>query len=90
MSIPGGIPGGDKPRSAWRRALIYFGLAEDPDNPDSPAAAKAARPAIGSGRTASPAPDDSALVRLERKIDAQSEAIAALCAEVERLGRRGG
>ena len=83
MSLPGSEPSGaEKRRRAWRNALIYFGLAEDPNNPDAP-------PASMAGRPAPPAADDAAFARLERKIDAQSEEIAALRVEVERLGRRG-
>jgi hypothetical protein len=88
VSIPGGIPGDNRPRSGWRRALVYFGLAEDPDNPDSPDAARDAPAAIAGGRAAARPADESTLARLERKIDAQGAAIDALRAEVERLGRR--
>ena len=89
MSIPAGIPGGEKRRSAWRKALIYLGLTEDdPSNPYFPEEAKDARPAIAGARAGPVAADGSALARIERKIDAQGEEIAALRAEVERLRRR--
>ena len=82
MSLPGSEPSGaEKRRRARRNALIYFELADDPNNPD-------ASPAIVAGRPAPAAADEAALARIERKIDAQSEAIAALQAQVERLRRR--
>lgn len=78
MSIPGaGIPGGARRRSAWRKALVYFGFADDDaDDPYFP-------------RVDAPRPEADALARIERTLDAQAEAIAALRADVERLQRRG-
>jgi hypothetical protein len=74
-----GLPGGD-PRpgpSRWRRALVYFGLAEDdPANPLYP------RPSRAAAGAADP---DDALAGILRKLDAQEAAIAELRAEVERL-----
>jgi len=78
VSIPGaGIPGDGQRRSAWRKALVYFGFADDdPNDPYFP-------------EVDAPRPEADSLARIERKLDAQAEAIAALRADVERLQRRG-
>jgi hypothetical protein len=64
----------------WRRALIYFGLAEDdPANPFFPRTTATKSLA---------ARDSEALAEILRKLDEQAVAIAELRAEVERLRER--
>lgn len=76
-----GLPGDPPPPSRWRRALVYFGLAEDdPVNPLYP------RPAAKPATPAASAPDP--LAGIERRLDEQAAAIAELRAEVERLRER--
>jgi hypothetical protein len=73
-----GLPG--ESVSRWRRALVYFGLAEDdPANPLYP------RPGATEPRGGA---DTAALTDILRKLDEQSIAIDALRAEVERLRER--
>jgi hypothetical protein len=62
---------------AWRRALVYFGLAEDdPVNPLFPRHAATGSPATG---------EPEVLAEILRKLDEQAVAMAELRAEVERL-----
>ncbi|WP_445152706.1 hypothetical protein [Baekduia sp. Peel2402] len=80
-----GLPGDPRPPSRWRRALVYFGLAEDdPVNPLYP------RPARTATAAAPSVSDPDPLARIERRLDEQAAAIAELRAEVERLRERDG
>lgn len=83
LGLPGDPAEGRRRRAAgsfWRRALVYFGLAEDdPANPlFPPAEATASRAGI----------ESDALAEVLQKLDAQEAAIAELRAEVERLRDR--
>jgi hypothetical protein len=62
---------------AWRRALIYFGLAED-----DPASPLLPRHAAAGSRTAG---ESEVLTEILRKLDEQAVALAELRAEVESL-----
>ena len=81
LGLPGGPDEGRRRRaSSWRRALVYFGLAEDdPVNPLFP------RPATSESLVAG---ESEALAEIMRKLDEQTAAIAELRAEVERLRER--
>jgi hypothetical protein len=69
-----------KVKRSWRRALIYFGLAEDdPANPLFP------RTSANASLTAR---DSEVLTEILRKLDEQTVAIAELRAEVEQLRER--
>ena len=78
--LPGDPNQGRRGRGALRRALVYFGLAEDdPVNPLFPRHAAAKSRAVG---------ESEVLTEILRKLDEQAIAIAELRAEVERLGEQ--
>ncbi len=78
--LPGGPPEGPHRRRVWRRALVYFGLAEDdPANPCFPRTAASKSLATG---------ESEVLAEILRKLDEQAVAMAELRAEVERLRER--
>jgi hypothetical protein len=81
--LPGDPAEGQRDRRVgrfWRRALVYFGLAEDdPVNPLLP------RRAAASSRTAG---ESEVLTEILRKLDEQAVALAALHAEIESLRER--
>ena len=81
--LPGDPPEDRRHRKVarvWRRALVYFGLAEDdPANPFFPRSAASRSLAPG---------ESEVLAEILRKLDEQAVAMAELRTEVERLRER--
>jgi hypothetical protein len=78
--LPGDPSEGRRRGRVWRRALVYFGLAEDdPVNPLFPRTTAPESRAAG---------ESEVLAEILRKLDEQAVAMAELRAEVERLRER--